>query len=103
METITITPDLRLSIEQDENAENPETWGWEDAHTEALAPIIERWQDGEVYVVVLQRRETYTHESGRTLTVWEDIDALGGCYLDDDYTAQDVAAEHFSDFPEIYR
>lgn len=101
METIQITPDLRLSIEFDtyyeiEAAER----GMSDEDVQRELNLIE--SDG-VYIVVLQRKEVYTSESGKTLIVWEDIDSVGGNFLNDDYTAQDVAAEFFPDFPDIYR
>lgn len=101
METITITPDLRLSIEFDNDYRmEAEERGMSDDEIQEEQYLIET--EG-VYVISLQRRETYTHKDGRTLMVWEDIDSICGCFLDDNYTAQDVAAEHFQDFPENYR
>ena len=66
------------------------------------------WAEGEVYVVSLERSEGYAKISNidaewidalgsndPDLTVWETVEALGGNYLTREYTAQQVAGEHF--------
>lgn len=72
--------------------------------------VYEQWASGDVSVVRLERLETYVHVTdsgsdvipddvdwGWTREFWEEVDggALAGCYLDDEYTAQAVALEHF--------
>jgi hypothetical protein len=63
-----------------------------------------QWADGEVYGVILERgvlvETKRTHADGsvtyeRDDEAWEGVESLWGCYLDDDYTAQVVADEHF--------
>jgi hypothetical protein len=61
-----------------------------------------QWAEGEVYGVTLQRVSTWAKldDYGRPITmterpVWEDVDSLYGCYLDNDYTAEEVALESF--------
>lgn len=99
METIQITPDLRLVIMPDTDAESPLEWGWAE---EDVQDALESWENGEVYGVILEKRETYTN-GDKSIDVWEEVDAIWGNYLTDGYTAQDVAAEHFSEFPQNYR
>ena len=66
------------------------------------------WAEGEVYDVCLQRSEGYAKISNidaewidalgsndPDLVVWELVEALGGNYLTREYTAQQVAGEHF--------
>lgn len=77
---------------------------------DAARAVYDQWASGRVYEVTLQRLETYVHVTdsgsdeipdtvdwGFTREVWEDVDgaSLAGCYLDDEYTAQDVAIEFF--------
>lgn len=72
----------------------------------------QQWADGEVCGVILERAKTYAHLPVKShtdatglvldytkpkITVeWEQADALWGCYLDDEYTAQSVALENFA-------
>lgn len=69
----------------------------------------EQWANGEVYIVAVEKRTRWARldQNGEpvfiadadiipiTLTTWEEVELIGGCYLDDDYTARQVAAEHF--------
>ncbi len=68
----------------------------------------ETWASGEVYGVILQKAvDLYELDDmgiatdREALRVWDDIDSLWGCYLDDTYTARDVAAEHFGIEKEV--
>lgn len=68
-----------------------------------------QWADGEVYGVVLERLETWaklgpggTVGDGTQRDEWEQVDALWGCYLDDEYTAQAVADQNFNLTPEEF-
>jgi hypothetical protein len=57
-----------------------------------------KWANGDTYGVILERLAEWhsTVDSvHRTRLEWEPIDSLWGCYLDGDYTAKQVAAEHF--------
>ena len=62
-----------------------------------------QWADGDVSGVILERKiiervETKHWDGEVTETEredWEHVDSLWGCYLDDDYTAERVALEHF--------
>ena len=95
--------------------------GWDapaDGFTlEHQAEIIEgeretyrQWAEGEVYGVILERQVTeVTYRAERTelgfeidtthqpvvADQWDEVEAIWGCYLDDDYTAHVVASEHF--------
>lgn len=54
------------------------------------------WRRGDVFIVVHQKREQWTNaDETAEMDTWEWEDSLGGCYLDDKYTALDVAREHF--------
>ena len=54
------------------------------------------WMNGEVYIVVHQKREQWTNaDETAEMDTWEPVDSLGGCYLDDNYTALDVARDYF--------
>lgn len=56
-----------------------------------------QWAEGEVYGVIHEKLETWVKadDPDETRDDWEEVDALWGCYLDDDYTALVVAKEHF--------
>jgi hypothetical protein len=61
-----------------------------------------QWADGEVYGVILQRQETWcrllddgTADRLDTRDEWADVESIWGCYLDDGYTAQQVADDYF--------
>lgn len=83
-------------------------------HLAKQAEVIEQeqetyrqWADGEVYGVILERSSLWAKLSadgstilqgeGTVMETWEQADdgAIWGCYLDDEYTAQAVALEHF--------
>lgn len=53
--------------------------------------------DGEVYGVILEKRVTWQRADDPDVTqeTWEHEDSVWGCYLDGDYTALTVAADHF--------
>lgn len=58
--------------------------------------VFSRWLQGEVYLLCHEQREQWTNaDETREMDTWEPVDWLGGCYLDDEYTALDVAREHF--------
>lgn len=60
------------------------------------------WRRGDVYIVIEQIRKVYVAQDdpNDTYEDWFDGDVLGGCYLDEGYTAEDVAKEYFSDYPK---
>jgi hypothetical protein len=67
---------------------------------DAERQIYEQWADNEVYGVVFQRRVDLYELDDRGIAtdreatvVWDDVEALWGCYLDDTYTPMDVAKE----------
>ena len=54
------------------------------------------WRRGDVFLVVHEKREQWTNaDETAEMDTWEPVDSLGGCYLDDTYTAEDVAREYF--------
>ena len=54
------------------------------------------WRRGDVFIVEHQKREQWTNaDETAEMDTWEYADSLCGCYLDDEYTALDVAREHF--------
>lgn len=59
--------------------------------------IYRQWAEGEVYGVILERRYDYVRPDDTSIAIqqWEDQEALWGCYLTDEYTAQRVALENF--------
>jgi hypothetical protein len=69
-----------------------------------------QWAEGEVYGVILERKQRYVAvidsgseniadevDWGSEIEQWEEVDGgdLWGCYLDEDYTAITVATEYF--------
>lgn len=66
-------------------------------YIDGMAETYEQWLSGDVYGVILQRLTTWTSEHGDVTETWDDVPdcALWGCYLNKDYTALDVAREHF--------
>lgn len=57
-----------------------------------------RWADGEVYGVILEKSAVWKKEGHDDEQVlWESEESIWGCYLDDDYTARDVAAESWNE------
>lgn len=54
------------------------------------------WRRGDVYTVVHQKREQWSNaDETAEMDTWEWEDSLSGCYLDDTYTAKEVAKENF--------
>lgn len=54
------------------------------------------WRRGDVYGVIHEKSQTWKHsEDDREIVTWEHEGSLWGSYLDDEYTALDVAREHF--------
>ncbi len=59
------------------------------------------WRRGDVFIVEHQKRLEYVLKVGDDIIhedvheEWEYADSLAGCYLNDEYTALDVAREHF--------
>jgi hypothetical protein len=89
------------------NNEHGGDWSSLEKQAEVIASeqkTYRQWAEGEVYTVVLERVATFekvTHHSDGTLeqvagSEWEVVESIGGCYLDDDYTAQVVASEYFN-------
>lgn len=75
---------------------------WEAKIIAGERSTYESWAEGEVYVVVLERRKKWVEVTpggviigGSQMETWEQAEAIGGCYLDDEYTAQHVALEHW--------
>lgn len=93
VETIAIDAATRLIVRYDHDAESPLSWG---DHVTRDSPEYQRWQEGDVYGVILERARIFTADNGDTLTVWEKSESIWGCYLDADYTARTVAAEYWS-------
>lgn len=60
------------------------------------------WRRGDVFSVEHQKREQWANADERAeMDTWEYADSLCGCYLNDEYTALDVARENFDlDIPE---
>lgn len=62
--------------------------------------VYQKWADGEVYGVILERRVEWkpvseTDQPRGLKTTWEEDESIWGCYLDDTYTAEVVAKEHW--------
>lgn len=55
------------------------------------------WRRGDVFIVEHQQRVRLYTEDGEPYDEddWGYVDSLGGCYLDDEYTALEVARENF--------
>ena len=64
---------------------------------DALIDIYTSYLNGEVYTVAHEKRKRYVDINNHEdyIDNWEEVDALGGCYLDTEYTAEVVAREHF--------
>lgn len=63
---------------------------------DSFMDVFSKWLQGEVYIVEHQKREQWTNaDETQEMSTWEYVDALAGCYLDDEYTAIEVAREHF--------
>lgn len=86
----------RLVVEQDHDAEDPRSWG---EHVTRNSPAYRQWTAGRVYTVDLERLDWIVNErTGNRRTSWEQVDSLGGNYLDSNYDAVDVAREHFPEW-----
>ena len=59
---------------------------------------FEQWRDGEVYILTLERRTTWTSDTGDTRETWEAVNSCGCYYFDgrDDLLTQ--AREFANDF-----
>lgn len=54
------------------------------------------WRRGDVFIVEHQKREQWSNaDETAEMDTWEPVDSLAECYLNDEYTALDVAREHF--------
>ena len=61
-----------------------------------LYPEYAAWRRGDVFIVEHQKREHWTNaDETAEMDTWEPVDSLGDCYLDDKYTALDVARYYF--------
>lgn len=96
--TYKINDTYRLKVEQDPHAEDPREWRFESM----VDDIVQRWKDGEVYVVTEQIKRVYVNreDPNDLVELWVDGESLGGCYLEPGYSAEDVARCHFPDYPE---
>lgn len=86
-------------------------WSWDgDAYIQGYLDEYQAWANGEVYGVTLERRQAFMKQRvERTetgfdvdLTVepelfdeWEVVESIWSCYLNQDYTARQVALEYF--------
>lgn len=68
--------------------------------------VYRQWADGEAVGVILEHKvrwirvdqndePVFLADGDLARETWEEEESLGGCYLDDEYTAQHVALEHF--------
>jgi len=61
-----------------------------------LYPEYAAWRRGDVFIVEHQKREHWTNaDETAEMDTWEPVDSLGDCYLDENYTALDVARYYF--------
>ena len=56
---------------------------------------FEQWRDGEVYILTLERRTTWTSDTGDTRETWETVDLCGGYYFDS-YKDLETQAREFA-------
>lgn len=63
----------------------------------SIIDVYTKYLNGEVYIVQHEQRERFesVDNPGTFIDAWNLVDSIGGCYLDDDYTAEVVAREHF--------
>ena len=59
---------------------------------------FEQWRDGEVYILTLERRTTWTNDRGETRETWETVDSCGGYYFDSYKDLETQAREFANDF-----
>lgn len=59
------------------------------------------WRRGDVFVVAEEIRKVYVNpdDPEDIFEDWFEEDSLWGCYLDEDYTPEEVAHEHFDHYP----
>lgn len=66
---------------------------------------FEQWRDGEVYILTLERRTTWTSDTGDTRETWEAVNSCGCYYFDgrDDLLTQarDFAADFMPNVPNV--
>lgn len=71
-------------------------FGEDSDQIDGFMDVFSRWKNGEIYLVVHQKREQWTNaDETEEMDTWEWEDSIGGCYLDDEYTAEVVAREYF--------
>ena len=66
---------------------------------------FEQWRDGEVYILTLERRTTWTSDTGDTRETWEAVNSCG-CYYFDSYKDMETQAREFAndfmpDVPDV--
>ena len=84
---------------------SPSDWAthlvlWDDKKGSNVYDAFEAWLKGDVYGVVAQKKVVWSAEGHDDEFDWEDVDSLWGCYLDEEYTPEMVASEHFESYPE---
>lgn len=65
---------------------------------DAFMGVFARWTRGEVYNVAHETMVVWVNLADDTVQrkTWDIHDSIGGCYLDSEYTALDVARDHFN-------
>lgn len=60
------------------------------------------WRRGDVYGVIEQQLKVYksVDDDQDLFEDWVDGDSIWGCYLDDEYTAEKTAKDHFENYPD---
>jgi hypothetical protein len=72
----------------------------EDGDPDGFIRIYRQWMNGDVYMLVHEKRERWTATTrDDTMDTWDEVNNIGGNYLNDKYTAEMVARDHF-DLPE---
>jgi hypothetical protein len=92
-------------VEPEQLAANRELMpDWDaEAYLDSCIKEYGMWADNRVAIVSLERARRWVAVdlSDDEMTTWEEIESIGGCYLDDhDYPAEVVAREHFELTPE---
>ena len=76
-----------------------------EAFISGMVRTFEQWRDGEVYALALQRRTTWTSDTGDTRETWETVDSCGGYYFDSykdlDARAREFANDFMPDVPNV--
>lgn len=60
-----------------------------------VADEIERWSRGEVYQITKYAPHAWHDDNGSTMTTLDEVDAMGGFYLDEGYSFNDAVDECF--------